>query len=342
MSATTSTSDTTSPKNRPDEHPEPETDGYNAILGEMRDSYVQLARATSKAEFARAIPSPPRTSRRRRLTNVQTEFRSNVGLWRTCFALKSALHRRQLRRPHERVRHLTRQPRLRRRSHPPRLHDVAARPRSGRRDDAASHRHAPQLKQRAQSTSSIATPRVLVAPALHDRADRDLRGKTRANSRSRIRGRVRTRIRRPQSHDPKTSTTACPKSAPTCRPPPQGRLRPPDPRSQSPSRREHRSRAREQATRPRGASARRRPRDGDTGAGATGAGATGADAAGADAAGSDAIGSDAASGNFTEESSAFIEDPRTIDQLRADLFLETILQQTRGAASNPRPAARCG
>ena len=107
MSATTSTTDTPrvaatrnvtaarastppdaipSPKHRPDgATPEPETDGYNVILGEMRDSYVQLARATSKAEFARAMILATAYLAAEARTNVQTEFRSNVATFDDMF-----------------------------------------------------------------------------------------------------------------------------------------------------------------------------------------------------------------------------------------------------------------
>lgn len=75
-----------SPKNRPDgATPEPETDGYNVILGEMRDSYVQLARATSKAEFARAMILASAYLAAEARTNVQTEFRSSVATFDDMF-----------------------------------------------------------------------------------------------------------------------------------------------------------------------------------------------------------------------------------------------------------------
>ena len=332
MSATTSTSDTTSPKHRPDgATPEPETDGYNVILGEMRDSYVQLARATSKAEFARAMILATAYLAAEARTNVQTEFRSNVATFDDMFranlrsivgnfgALTNESDTSLVNRASDaaRIRHdftmwlpaleagdvTMRQATvmLRNSSNVPehKLEEYGTRVLDAARTSTIGQTETFAKKLAAQ----------LAIAEFEDACEREYAAR-KVTIQDLDYGMSEIRAYMPTTAA-KAAFDLLTREAKVLRD------------DNIEAARENKRRVREAQARGEG------PRDGDTTrAGATGADATGADAAGTGAAGSDATGSDAASGNFTEESSAFIEDPRTIDQLRADLFLETILTAT--------------
>lgn len=81
MTATTSTDDASaaSPKNRPDgATPEPETDGLNLLLCQLRDAFTQSTRAESVAQFAAAMVLATAYTAASTRTTIQAKQRSTV------------------------------------------------------------------------------------------------------------------------------------------------------------------------------------------------------------------------------------------------------------------------